>query len=80
MDATTPEWLEPLKRHLVEVIRPPTGPTGKARLLEALTALGDLLSRHEKEMPNELVHYLQRRSYEKAFKFCDKVESVGCGD
>jgi hypothetical protein len=62
--------LEPLQKRLDEILHPVRQPEGKARLLETLTAIGELLARHRQEMPNDLVHYLERRSYEKAAVFC----------
>jgi hypothetical protein len=76
------EWLVPLRNRLEEVLHPVPGPEGKTRLLETLAELGNLLARHRAEMPNELVHYLERRSYEKAAQWCAgeiKVHRGKCG-
>jgi hypothetical protein len=75
MKAMSPVWLEPLKKRLAEVIRPQAGGNGKAEILGTLSALSELLTIHRKEMPNELVHYLERRSYEKAARYCDEIKS-----
>jgi hypothetical protein len=72
-------WVITLRRRLEEVLHPLAGSGGKAKLLEALVEMGDLLARHRAEMPNELVHYLERRSYEKAAKYCAGGFSVHRG-
>lgn len=69
---TPPAWLAPLRNRLAEVVSPAAVVDGRTKLLETLAALADLLARHRAEMPNDLVHYLERRSYEKAAKFCDE--------
>jgi hypothetical protein len=71
-NAATPAWLESLRNRLTEVLSPESGADGRMKLLETLAALADLLARHRAEMPNDLVHYLERRSYEKAARFCDE--------
>jgi len=68
-EAGAPEWLDSLRNRLEEVLHPVPGPEGKTKLLETLAELGKLLARHRTEMPNELVHYLERRSYEKAAQY-----------
>jgi len=65
-----PEWLVSLRNRLEEVTHPQHGPEGKTKLLATLAEMGNLLAQHRAEMPNELVHYLERRSYEKAARYC----------
>jgi hypothetical protein len=75
-----PEWLDSLRNRLEEVLHPSPGSEGKTKLLETLAELGKLLVRHRAEMPNELVHYLERRSYEKAAQYCAGGFSIHRGN
>ena len=74
-----PEWLELLRNRLEELMHPKPGNDGKKRLLEVLVEMGNLLQKHRGEMPNELVHYLERRSYEKAAQYCAGEISIPRG-
>ena len=65
-----PEWVASLRNWLEELSHPLPGAEGKRRLMEVLAELGNLLKERRSEMPNELVHYLERRSYEKAVQYC----------
>jgi hypothetical protein len=74
-----PVWLEPLKQRLEEVLHPVFQTDAKAKLLTTLTGLAEILTAHRAEMPNDLVHYLERRSYEKAARFCEEGDAAACG-
>ncbi len=70
MDTSDHRWLPKLQAQLEIVAQRPVGPDGPALLLSALKVIDVLLAEHRTEIPNDLVHYLERRSYEKASKFC----------
>jgi len=80
MHSPAPIWLESLKSHLTTVHDSTLRPDGSARLLAALQEIEKVLSLHRAAMPNDLVHYLERRSYEKASNFCQKMTSVETGE
>ena len=73
MDTSDHRWLPKLQVQLVTMAQRPVGPDGSVRLLAALKAIDVLLAEHRAEIPNDLVHYLERRSYEKASKFCQEL-------
>jgi len=75
-----PEWVVPLRNWLGEVSHPTPGDEGKRRLMEVLAEVGNLLKERRSEMPNELVHYLERRSYEKAAQYCAGGFSIPRGN
>jgi hypothetical protein len=71
MTVSSNSWLLEVQAQLEAVAQKPGGSEGSAQLLKALKQLDVILTRHRTEMPNDLVHYLERRSYEKASKFCE---------
>ncbi len=71
MNTTEITWLEPLRRLLVDVRSPQPGKEGLEQMMAALAEVEGLLARHRSQMPPELVHFLERRSYEKAARFCE---------
>jgi hypothetical protein len=70
LPVSSPEWLDPLQRLLAEVRSPERGKEGLAKMITSLAEVETLLSRHRAEMPPQLVHYLERRSYDKAMQYC----------
>jgi hypothetical protein len=70
-----PDWLPPIRRHLAVIVRPSNGVGQPAEILAALAELDNLLARHRAALPPRLVHYLERRSYEKAWLACAKDAS-----
>jgi hypothetical protein len=55
------------------------GADGSARLMQALGRLDELLAQHRAEMPAELAHFLERRSYDKATQWCAGADEIKCG-
>jgi len=49
------------------------------RVSESLSALDDLLKAHRAELDPQLVHYLSRRSYEKALMHLDGKDGIPKG-
>lgn len=72
-------WLAPLSKLLNDVREPKPGKEGLEKLMSALTEVDALLSRNRSQMPPELVHFLERRSYEKAAQFCEGNLGVARG-
>lgn len=70
MSALEPIWLEPLRKLLAEVRDPQPGKEGLTKMMTALSEVEGLLVRNRSEMPPQLIHFLDRRSYEKAALFC----------
>jgi hypothetical protein len=60
---------------LAVIVRPSNGVGQPAEILAALAELDNLLARHRAALPPRLVHYLERRSYEKAWLACAKDAS-----
>jgi len=71
MNSTEPVWLEPLCKLLTTVRAPQPGKEGLAKMMTALAEVESLLASNRGEMPAELVHFLERRSYEKAAQYCE---------
>jgi hypothetical protein len=67
---TVPMWLPPLRELLSVVCTPPAGQEGLAKLMSSLAAVENLLAQNRAEMPSQLVHFLERRSYDKAKQLC----------
>jgi hypothetical protein len=44
---------------------------GKLTVTEATERLDDFVAKHNIEIPSELLHYLENRSYVKALRFLD---------
>lgn len=64
-----------LKLDLETVVRP-----SGAGLREALARLDALAKDEQVDLPGELRHYLQKRSYAKALAYCEAGESIKtCG-
>ncbi len=72
-------WLEPLRKLLADVRDPQPGKEGLAKMMAALTEVETLLMHNRADMPPELVHFLERRSYEKAARFCAADLSIPRG-
>ena len=70
MNPTQPTWIEPLRKLLVEVRSPQPGKDGFKQMMSSLAELESLLARNRDEMTPQLVHFLERRSYEKAAQLC----------
>jgi hypothetical protein len=70
MNTLEQTWLEPLRKLLADVRDPQPGKEGLAKMMTALSEVETLLVHNRAEMPPELVHFLERRSYEKAARFC----------
>lgn len=82
MTDTSMIWLAPVQKCLLDLQSPPAGEQGRSRLLAAMSELSTLLSRHRAEMPADLVHFLERRSYAKAAQFCAGAQAImrgSCG-
>jgi hypothetical protein len=70
MNTTDPLWLAPLRELLAVVCAPDPGKEGLTKLMANLAEIEALLARNRAEMPPELVHFLERRSYDKAARLC----------
>ena len=82
MDESSNAWLEPVRESLAVLRLPSAGAESGARLLEALKQLDGLVAQHRTEMPADLIHYLERRSYDKAAQWCagaDGIKRGSCG-
>lgn len=73
-------WLEPLRKLLADVRDPQPGKEGLAKMMAALTEVETLLMYNRADMPQQLVHFLERRSYEKAARFCAEDSSITRGN
>jgi hypothetical protein len=79
MNDTLPAWFESVQKCLADLQSPPAGEEGRGRLLAAMSELGTLLSRYRTEMPADLAHFLERRSYAKAAQFCAGAQAITRG-
>jgi hypothetical protein len=70
MNNPEPVWLESLRGLLAEVRSPQPGQAGLAKMMAALVELETLLTKNRAEMSPDLIHFLERRSYDKAAKLC----------
>lgn len=70
MNATEPVWLEPLQKLLADVRSPQPGKEGLQKMMASLAEMESLLAHNRSDMPPQLVHFLDRRSYEKAAQYC----------
>jgi len=71
MNVSESIWLAPLRKLLNDVREPQPGKEGLEKLMGALTEVDALLTLNRSQMPPDLVHFLERRSYEKAAQFCE---------
>jgi hypothetical protein len=69
-NSSEPVWLEPLRGLLAVVCSPQPGKEALASLMTSLAEVETLLAQHRAEMPPDLVHFLERRSYDKAARLC----------
>jgi hypothetical protein len=82
MEESSNTWLTPVRESLAVLRLPTADAGGSARLLEALGRLDDLVAQYRGEMPADLVHYLERRSYDKAAQWCagaGEIKRGSCG-
>jgi len=79
MNVSEPSWLPRLQKLLGEVSTPKPGKEGLAKLMASLADVEIILTSNRGEMPAELVHFLERRSYEKAARFCEGGLSIPRG-
>lgn len=70
MNIAEPIWLPPLRELLSSVCAPQPGKEGLTKLMGRLAEVEILLAKNRAEMPPELVHFLERRSYDKAAQLC----------
>ncbi len=79
MNQTEPKWMEPLRKHLAEVRTPQPGKEGLNKLMASLAEIEVLLAKNREEMSAQLIHFLERRSYDKAVKLCDGEGAIAPG-
>lgn len=68
--------METVRREL-EKMRAAAGRGDDAGMASALRGLDDALREHRNELPPQLAHFLERRSYEKARRFIETEDSSG---
>jgi hypothetical protein len=73
MNTLQPSWLPPLRKLLEGLCTPQPGREGLTQLMASIADLDALLLQNRSEMPPDLIHFLERRSYEKAARYCDGV-------
>ncbi|HTB64244.1 MAG TPA: hypothetical protein VK737_11735 [Opitutales bacterium] len=76
---SSPVWLVPLRALLAEVRSPQPGKEGLAKMMTVLAEIELLLTQHQAEIPPQLVHFLERRSYDKAIQYCDGEMAIPRG-
>ena len=59
-----------MRVRLAEVLAPQHGKEGLAKMMASLAELDALLAKHRTEMSTDLIHFLERRSYDKAARLC----------
>jgi hypothetical protein len=79
MNDELPPWLEPVQKCLADLQTSLPGEQGRGRLLAAMGEISALLARYRAEMPADLVHFLERRSYAKAAQFCAGAQAITRG-
>ena len=79
MNTLQPAWLAPLRELLGHLCSPQPGREGLTQLMTSIASLDALLSQNRSEMPADLIHFLERRSYEKAARYCDGVMTIPRG-
>jgi len=72
-------WLEPLRELLAKVCSPLPGKDGLALMMASLEKLESLFAKYRDEMPAQLVHFLERRSYDKAAQYCAGPVTIARG-
>jgi hypothetical protein len=71
IDATEPVWLPALRKLLAALCSPQPGREGLEQLVTSIAELDALLTQNRAEMPPDLIHFLERRSYDKAARYCE---------
>ena len=79
MHGLQPVWLPPLRKLLEGLCAPQPGREGLSQLVASIADLDALLLQNRSDMPADLIHFLERRSYEKAARYCDGVMSTPRG-
>ena len=71
MNVPDSTWIAPLRKLLDDVRSPQPGKEGLEKMMAALADVESILAQNRSQMPPELVHFLERRSYDKAARYCD---------
>jgi len=79
MNLAEATWLDPLRRLLKDVREPEPGREGLEKLIAALAEVEAILALNRAQMPSELVHFLEKRSYEKAAQYCEGHSGIPRG-
>ncbi len=79
MDVIEPAWIAPLRKLLSSLCSPQPGREGLTQLVGSIADLDTLLTQNRAEMPADLIHFLERRSYDKAARYCEGVMSIPRG-
>jgi hypothetical protein len=79
MNESPPTWLPALRALLASLCSPKPGAEGLNQLMTSIADLDSLLSHNRSEMPPDLVHFLDRRSYDKAARYCEGVMTIPRG-
>ena len=79
MNVLQSAWLPPLRKLLDDLRAPRPGREGLTQLMASIANLDALLSQNRSEMPPDLIHFLERRSYEKAARYCDGATAAPRG-
>jgi hypothetical protein len=80
MNAIQPTWLPALRKLLTALCSPQPGREGLTQLVASIADLDALLVQNRAEMPSELIHFLERRSYDKAARYCEGNMSIPRGN